>query len=304
MHKSAVIDRLRKLVLWAERGFRRIDSYRPQLTSIERKILETKAFIHPRKLVASATAPSVIYFLGLPRSGTSLAKNYLGAAAGLRILRFQATGFQNALEASRRTGDIVIDKATHYIYYADRIYSAFGDAVGFCCVVRDPRDSLASLFETNIHREIPRTARYWRVWTAAYQGYLETAAALGIRLAYLVRYEDLVQFPVEVKRHFLATLGISSSGILPLPTYDLAFIDDNQDFKVAQSNTIHHESVGRHRRVEPDSDLGALLRTLSNSPDTLRVMARFGYKISGHEYLFLPLDGVVGFDPYGYNLKI
>ena len=120
--------------------------------------------------------PYVVYMTGMPRTGSSYMKNYIGAHDGLTIMPFEARGFHKTWELSLKKGhSICIDKSTHYIRHLSKIFATCGDHVALCCIVRDPRDQLVSLFDFPRHPELPRSCKFWDKWFAQYNGFLEFA---------------------------------------------------------------------------------------------------------------------------------
>jgi len=230
---------------------------------------------------SDADRPHVVYITGMPRTGTSLAKNYMGAHEGLEVMRFQPHGFVHAWQFSRRTENIVVDKATHYIHSVWKIYRAYGNSVAFYCLVRDPRDELASLLETDKHREVYRDQRFWKQWARTYERYLEFAASQGSpSLCYLIRYEDFVRWPIAAKIHFLNWLGLVPDTETITPDYGIIHEDDIQDWKLKDRRTITANSVGRWKKAFGESHQ-ALFEQWKRIDRVASLMERFGYGEEG-----------------------
>ena len=244
-----------------------------------RIVMETWQYWFPPPTPSDPDRLRVIYMTGVPRTGSSLLKNYVGDGPGLTILKFQQTGFFRAWREAQTTDDIIIDKATHYIWNLYRIHRTYGDSVGFCCIIRDPRDILLSLLDSGLHLEIPRGPRFWDVWYAAYEGFLRFCSECRPRRVYLLRYEDLARYPVEVKSHFFAWLGLG----LPEVTakYRIAHQDDDQDFKVSTRQEIVTLSVEQHQRQDIAPQTIELLESLAEYPRVIALMERLGYELDG-----------------------
>jgi glycosyltransferase involved in cell wall biosynthesis len=230
---------------------------------------------------SGANRPRVVYITGMPRTGTSLAKNYMGAHRGLEVMRFQRYGFVHAWQSSRRTENIVVDKATHYIQSVWKIYRAYGRSVAFYCLIRDPRDELASLLETDKHREVYRNQRFWKQWARTYERYLEFASFQGRpSLCYLIRYEDFVRWPIAAKIHFLKWLGVVPDTETITPDYGIIHEDDIQDWKLRERRKITTGSVGRWKR-SPWQHQRALFEQWKRIDRVASLMERFGYGEEG-----------------------
>jgi len=241
--------------------------------------------------------PRVVYITGMPRTGTSLAKNYMGAHRGLEVMRFQRYGFVHAWQFSRRTENIVVDKATHYIHSVWKIYRAYGRSVAFYCLVRDPRDELASLLETDKHREVYRDQRFWKQWARTYERYLEFAAFQGKpSLCYLIRYEDFVRRPIAAKIHFLKWLDVVPDTETMTPDYGIIHEDDTQDWKLRDGRKITTDSVGRWKRP-PWQHQRALFEQWKRVDRVASVMESFGYGEQGCTGWFQSISGLTVFRP-------
>lgn len=221
-----------------------------KLPILRRHLNENWAVLRRVRGSSDTSRLRVVYMTGMPRTGTSLAKNYMGTHRGLEVIRFQPYGFVRAWQCSKKTDQIVVDKATHYIHNVCKIYRAYGRSVAFYCLVRDPRDELASLLETDKHPEIFRDQRFWKQWAKTYESYLEFASCQSQPgLCYLIRYEDLVRWPVAAKIHFLKWLGITPDSETITPDYGIIYEDDTQDWKVRDRQRISTDSIGRWKRT-------------------------------------------------------
>jgi hypothetical protein len=260
-----------------------------------RRIRETWAALNPVRLETACQRPRVVYMTGMPRTGTSLSKNYLGAYHGLKVIRFQMGGFMYAWKAAEQPDAIVIDKATHYIRSLRKIHRAYGNQVAFYCLVRDPRDELVSLLERSIHREIHRDERFWRQWARTYNAYLEFAKSVAEpRVCYLMRYEDLVRWPVEAKISFLTWLGLDVHAGTITPGYSVSHKDDIQDWKVKDRQTVTTLSIGQWRKVN-DPQVQTLLTHWQRMDEAAALMNRLGYTEDGVVDHPLKLAGVTVF---------
>jgi len=234
---------------------------------------------------------------GLPRTGTSLAKNYLGMYPGLNVVRFQTGGFTYAWKVAEHTDAIVVDKATHYIRDFRKIHRAYGDHIAFCCIVRDPRDELTSLLETDIHPEIHRDKWFWQQWARTYNAFLGFAASLSDpKTFYLIRYEDLVRWPVNAKIHFLTWLGLDVDPGTITAGYDVAHKDDIQDWKVKAQRTVTSHSIGRWKGVNSPR-ARTLFKHWQHVSEAAALMQCLGYSEDGVIDRLLKFSGLTIFQP-------
>lgn len=260
-----------------------------------RIIRETLESVFNKQNRQQVGGPRVVYMTGLPRTGSSLMKNYLGAGDRLQIIRFQKTGFQNAWRRSQTTDAIVVDKATHYIRDIAKIHETYGDAVGFCCIVRDPRDIVLSLMENYRHLEYPRSEKFWSKWLQAYQGFSDYGERGNPRYCFMLRYEDLVRYPRGAKAAFLRFLGLESAVLSS--DLQIAFEDDDQDYKLKNKNTIDSSSIEKYRQLTLDNGTGRLLDSLQRYPEVLEYMKKCGYEIDGLKENIYPFKGITVFRP-------
>lgn len=244
--------------------------------------------------------PKVVYMIGMPRCGTSLSKNFLGAYPGLEVLKFQEPSrdsFRHAWQVANQTDKIVIDKATWYIQGFRRIYAAYGRQVAFYAVVRDPRDELTSLLETDIHPGTHRDEQFWPQWAAQYGAYLHFAAGRNDPAHwYLIRYEDLVRWPVQAKLDFLRWLGLPLGAEPVTAEYEVIHEDDDQDWKVAKQRTVSARSLGRWQSVAvPERQ--TLFRHWQQVQSAAVLMQQLGYTSEGVADQPLSFEGVTVFRP-------
>jgi hypothetical protein len=225
--------------------------------------------------------PRVVFMTGMPRSGTTLAKRYLGEHPDLAIApagKYQ-DGWAFAMEAPK--DKIVVFKNTRNMPILPEIYTAYGNRAWFFCLVRDPRDELASLFETDIHPEVPRNEMFWPLWKERYLSFFDFCRRYGqknIGIA-LLRYEDLVLNPSRTKAAFLNWLGLPLAKLDPcyrtIPEIALG-PRRGEDWKTHQYGKIHAASLGRWCH-ETKTDR---LRTMSHyklCDGVIELMHMFGY---------------------------
>jgi hypothetical protein len=251
------------------------------------QIRQRVRWLHPKywpiraKYRRCFTQPKVVHIVGMPRTGSTLAKRYLGDHEGLQIASageyFQAWRLADALEGAR----IVVDKNTVNLGLVDLIRRKYGNQAWFLCIVRDPRDELISLLETDRHQEIPRDESFWLLWEQRYSSLLQFAERYGPRgtRVALVRYEDLASDPVGTKRAFLGWLGLHDAGVTD--TYNTMVeqialgIDETEDWKTHQTSVVHTDSVGRWRTA--DAEVEGLLQAYAKFPRVVRLMELLGY---------------------------
>jgi hypothetical protein len=93
---------------------------------------------------------------------------------------------------------------------------------------------------------------------------------------FLLRYEDLVQYPVEAKTAFLNWCGKDTSAAPVDNTYRVAHANDNQDEKVSAQASASTGSVGSHTTIT-DPKRKRTIETYRNIPAVRRLMKTFGY---------------------------
>ncbi|MBE9541967.1 MAG: sulfotransferase [Proteobacteria bacterium] len=199
--------------------------------------------------------PQVVYIVGMPRTGSTLAKRFLGDHKDIYIAPFG--DFSSAYDLSMELLDskVVLAKRTAFMRRCEFIYRTYGNQVAFLGIVRDPRDELVSLLEFKRHPEIPRDETFWSFWEYRYSLFLKFAkryTAWGAKIA-LVRYEDLVIDPIGVKKQFLEWLGLNASIVVDTYNTTLSEMASGaqplEDEKAHQTNRVHSNSVGRWREV-------------------------------------------------------
>ena len=226
--------------------------------------------------------PRMVLITGMPRSGTTLAKRYLGEHPRLKIAPagFHRDGWAFAMAAPK--SQIAVFKNTRNMVILPEIYSAYGNRVWFLGVVRDPRDSLASLVEAGLHAEIPRNGQYWSTWTERYEKFFDFAlhcSRRGSKVAFM-RYEDLVLRPVTTKVAFLTWLRLPTNEVTPYYRHTIPDIaskrDTSEDWKTHQHNEVHSASLGRWRREGASEEF---LKSLEDSrlSQAIELMRRLGY---------------------------
>lgn len=226
--------------------------------------------------------PQVIFMSGMPRAGTTLGKRYLGDHEQLHIVPWGH--FSQAWQAAQKQGGakIIVDKNNKNLTMMSRIYYEYGNEAAYLGIVRDPRDELMSLLETDYDPEIPRDAGFWPCWLEQYSAFLSFARHhrdKGTRVA-LVRYEDLALSPVPTKQSFLAWVGLSGS-----PAVDTSYHttveeiaqkkNPTEDWKAHQVNEVHDNSVGRWRATTGET--AVLVQSYHSFPAVVGLMSQLGY---------------------------
>lgn len=221
----------------------------------------------------------MVSVLSMPRTGSSLAKRYLGGFSQVDIAPLQR--FEESLSQARTAtaGRVVLDKKTDNIKRLHEIAPQAGCEVAFVCLIRDPRDELVSLGEIDRHRPVPRDARFWPYWTHRYARALTVLRHLGILgvPVALLRYEDLAVRPVAVKQQFAEWVGLDVESV------DDAYegmvgdqiIQSREDWKVHQQSRVSAASVGRWRHA--DAEIAQAIMALSRYAPARRLMKRLGY---------------------------
>ena len=111
------------------------------------------------KYAQAVERPRVVYMVATPRTGSTLAKRYLGDHPQLLVSPNRR--HHHAWRMARRAehGCIVVDKRTNNIDKVDKIYVQYGNHAWFLVIVRDPRDQLVSLLETDVAARITTTMK-------------------------------------------------------------------------------------------------------------------------------------------------
>lgn len=244
----------------------------------------------------SRVLPYVVFMTGMPRTGSSLMKNFLGNYKGFKISPFNPDGFYKSWEKSLLENDLIyIDKSTHYIRHLDKILATCNNKVAFCCIVRDPRDQLVSLFEFERHPEIKRNQKFWKQWLNQYINFINFAKSNPNNKFFLLRYEDMVAYPKKAKFDFLNWLNIHVVEEELELTYNV-MSNDIQDDKVADKTAVLKDSIGRYKLVEDpfkktiiygykkDKAVINLMKSLSYLPDLSNLAKNYFDNVT----LFLP----------------
>jgi len=219
---------------------------------IKRSSFEYREVLLRRTPITDSEYPSIVFLSGFARSGTSLMKNYLGECDSLEVLPFEKMGFHKSWQkaCSNTSGEILIDKNTHYIKTLKRIELSCRKYGAIACIVRDPRDVLLSLRNFDGHSGYPRIwQQHLNLWAHKYENYFQFAENTNIK-CYLVRYEDMVRYPVQVKQDFLHWVGVERKFLDIKNTYNVAFANDIQDPEVINNNgEIHTKSISKFKRL-------------------------------------------------------
>lgn len=254
-----------------------------------RKLLEKKEHVSKSNSEKeNQVRPEVVYVTGLPRTGSSLLKNYIGGEEETRAIPFQDFGYQNAWEISKNEKRIVIDKATHYIWSIDEIYESYGDSVAFMVIIRDPRDQLLSLMDTFLHLEIPRGKRFGEFWRSAIENVIEFSERKEPQKLFILRYEDLVKKPSKVLSSFgeWVNIDVENEG----RKYDIVNKNDSQDHKLYYKNEIHKSSMEKYLSME-DEYRSRAVKMLMGEEDVVNMMRELGYEEEGVGDISLRLEG-------------
>jgi hypothetical protein len=242
----------------------------------------------------------MVSLISMPRTGSSLAKRYLGGFDRIKIADLQNFLASYSQSRSLSAGTILFDKKTANIRKLHQLIPRTAGDVALLCLVRDPRDQLISLSETDRHKPVPRDARFWPFWVHRYRRTLIALSRLG-RLGYpvaLVRYEDLVEAPTVVKAAFLSWLGFDSVDVDDAyePVHDDG-ASRREDWKVHGQSRVSAASVGRWQQADTCS--AGVVSALHAYKPALRLMRRLGYSAEtpadagatgGPECRFKPLD--------------
>lgn len=221
--------------------------------------------------------PRVIYMTGMPRTGSSLMKNYLGSYPGMQIMPFQKDGFHKTYALARKNNEsILIDKSTSYIEHPDYLFDAYGKQISLFCIVRDPRDQYLSLLSFKGHTGQSRNTQFWHQWYHKYSNLLKYIQEKSDFKIALLRYEDLVRTPIDAKSFFVAWSGLKLKPELISSTYKVAYQDDIQDNKVVLANKPFESSIGKHLEVS-DSSISTTINYYKKHEKIRILMKLFGY---------------------------
>jgi len=237
--------------------------------------------------------PRGIILIGLPRSGTTLAKRYLGDRPGLWIAPGGQDVYAQWKEGENKAKDrITIVKSTRLLKVLHELYNSFGNRAWYLCILRDPRDQLISLFEVpDYHQEIPRDASFWDAWVEnleQFEQFVPYGTRRGTQVS-LMRYEDLVALPVAMKIQFLRWLGLNTEHVTDTyqPVESMRHEFSGEDHKTHRQSKVHSDSVGRHTS-EQDPKKRALLDGWNNHPAAKTWMQSLGYAPSAAFRLSIP----------------
>jgi hypothetical protein len=226
--------------------------------------------------------PKMIYIVAMPRTGSTLMKRYLGDNVAFSYDDVE-TGRRISSDKSLQS-KISLRKNTALMSEVGSLFSEHGNEAWFAGLVRDPRDQVLSLMETDRHQEIPKDERFWSFWTQRYKEFLdfvERHRDKGIRIC-LARYEDLVSIPVVVKADFLRWAGIAEKPESLTAEYHnteraiAEGVDRSEDWKAHQHNKVHGASVGRWRHIS-DPRISEIVYHYQVVPEVQAFMRDLGY---------------------------
>ncbi len=247
--------------------------------------------------------PRVVYVASMPRTGSTLVKRYFGDHPQIKLSGMSPShNYMDAWIMQRLYypfGKTVLDKRTKYINHIDDIFRRFGGHVRVIVLVRDPRDQLLSLLETDRHAGVPRDRTFWAAWYRHYSRGLAVLQQLAdTNCARLLRYEDMVACPVEIKKAFLAWAGLQTGELTN--TYSntrrkiAAKSDTSEDWKCHTTNTVHQGSLQKWRTIDADTQTGTLIQTYRECPQAAALMEQLGY-VSGDAGIAKPAPIEPGF---------
>lgn len=231
----------------------------------------------------SPGAAKTLFILAMPRTGSTLAKRYLGGADDMEVSPYGR--FEDALERGRilAPGLTLIDKATSNIDKVETILKAGGGSSAFLILVRDPRDQLCSLWEADFHKDVLQDELFWASWSFRYGRLLRLMTLYGRwggRVS-LLRYEDLATRPEATTRAFRAWLEkpqvAATRNYEPLNADQLG--QAQEDPKVHRTSIVHSNSIGRWRNVQ--GTRRKVLAAWRSHGVARALMARLGYEPPG-----------------------
>ena len=217
----------------------------------------------------------VIYFTGMPRTGTSLMKNFLGAHPAMEVQAFQPKGFWVSAQKAKHSEKILIDKSTHYIFSFPLLDRGIRGRFAIVCIVRDPRDQLLSLMQIDRHPEISLSEQYWRLWHKRYTDFFRFVDRHK-RPAFFLRYEDLVNYPGQAKTAFTDWLGLGRGENAMQGAYLIANVHDKQDPKAAAQSTINTKQLHKYTKAQ-DPKILQLIHAYKDYPKACSLMEQLGY---------------------------
>lgn len=244
------------------------------------RMLDYYFWFYRRNSVATTASPKVIFMLGMPRTGSTLAKRYLGEHPDIEIAPYRRFATTLRLVNDQPPERIVVDKTTRNVDFVHQIHMNSSPDVWYLGIVRDPRDEYVSLAEGEYHPEVPTDRSFWPYWVVRYQRLLSSLAKIqdcggSVRF---VRYEDLTSDPVAVKTLWLEWLGLKATLVSPTYTPSESIrrgIDTTEDHKVHQTNAVHSGSQSRWRKQSGRNR--EIIEMCYRYPAAKRLMADFGY---------------------------
>lgn len=245
--------------------------------------------------------PKILYIVGMPRTGSTLVKRFLGEHEHLKILPKKLYQKSYVLASENNGANILVDKSTDNIDKIHNIYDLAGEDAWFLGVVRDPRDELTSLSETDRHSSVPHNRTFWPYWAIRYSRLLESfkmIANQGGKVA-IVRYEDLVQNPVPIKKSFGDWLNLDMNDITSEYSSNIEEIAEgtnkSEDWKVHQHNAVHNGSLHRWKKAEKSiRQTACIWKSYKPAKD---IMSKFGY----HEDKILQINEIEGITVFNNN---
>lgn len=231
-------------------------------------------------------ATRVVYIISMPRTGSTLVKRYLGDHPRIKLAGMSPShNYMDAWILHRLyypLGKIILDKRTKYIDCVPEIVDSFGKHVRILVLVRDPRDQLLSLLETQRHPAVPRDIDFWNVWHEKYHQVLQfLEQTTESTQSVLLRYEDLVLHPVEIKRLFLAWIGLDivrEEAVYHNTRSDIADQDNlTEDWKCHQTNIVHQDSLQKWSRLDENSVHWKLVNSFEDWDNAVQFMKLLGY---------------------------
>lgn len=202
-----------------------------------------------------------VFITGCPRSGTTLAKRYLGTHPSIHIAPYIGLYYPNKLQTfgafkELSFSEITVFKQNSWVVDNDK-WSPDKTAIPFLkkmfpkchfvLVVRNPSATLASLKETDRHPEVPKDESFPLWWVDLYKNALKDLEGTS---NLIVRYEDLVKKPYDVKKEFCNMLDIRYDPEMHDVRYDAAAKNDPhsdvfEDHKCKAQDTINEGSLYR-----------------------------------------------------------
>ncbi len=201
-----------------------------------------------------------VFILGCPRSGTTLAKRYLGTHPQCKIAPYVGLYKHSEKDVMRVYKFLSSKKATVFkqvswvsnsVNWGENktaipFLKTYFPNCYFILMIRNPSATLASLKAIDRHNEVPKDSRFSDWWVELYENALNDLK--GQRYI-VIRYEDLVQKPFETKNKFCEFLEIEYVNTSNDASYELP---ENEDFdpnfedpKCIETNTIHTRSLNR-----------------------------------------------------------